>query len=209
MRYRLVIWDFDGTLADTLSLALDVYNGIAKEKGFRLITNPMAVRDMSMSEFLSSHGIAARRVPLTFSRFLAEVRRQSATLPLHEGITEVVRKIQALGVRQGIVSSNSTQNITDCIETHGLLRCFSFVTGTSRIFGKERRIRKAIRDAGVDANQVLYVGDEIRDIEAGRAAHVEVAAVTWGLNSMQALSKNNPRWLIESPAQLLATLQAQ
>ena len=61
---------------------------------------------------------------------------------------------------------------------HGLLDCFSFVTGTSRIFGKDRRIRKAIRDAGLDSNEVLYVGDEIRDIEAGRAAQVEVAVVT-------------------------------
>ena len=61
MKYQLVLWDFDGTLADTLPLALSIYNRMAAERNFKPIDDPHAVRDMGMREFLKSHGARARR----------------------------------------------------------------------------------------------------------------------------------------------------
>lgn len=209
MNYELIIWDFDGTLADTLQLALEIYNEIARDKGFLPITDPHAVRDLSMSEFLAAHRIPAHRIPGTFSRFLSEVHGRSATLLLNPGIAETVSALHSLNITQGVVSSNQKQNIENCLHAHGLRDCFKFIVGTSRLFGKSRSVRKASRAAGIDTNRVLYVGDEIRDIEAAEAAGTDVAAVTWGLNSASALGARNPTWLVESPHEILTDVLGQ
>src|SRR5258706_364636 len=64
MRYDFVVWDFDGTLADTLSLAVAVYNDLAARHGFLPVDDPVAVRDLGTREFLRRHRISLLRLPL-------------------------------------------------------------------------------------------------------------------------------------------------
>lgn len=206
MKYRLVIWDFDGTMADTLSIALSVYNQLAEDKGFVPISDPQAVRDMSMKEFLKAHRVAAWRVPFLFSGFLTEMKKRSEELSLHEGIDATIRQIQDLGVTQAVVSSNDTEIIDHCLSTHGIRECFTSVVGTSKLFGKEHRLKQAMKTCATNSRSTLYVGDEIRDIEAANAVGADIAAVTWGLNSAKALSANNPTWLVRNPGDLVRSV---
>ena len=100
MKYKLVLWDFDGTLADTLHVALKIYNGLAAEKGYRQIQDPHAVRDMGMKNFLATHGVPIYKVPTLFATFLRELRKQSKDISLNDGVAEVVRRITGAGIRQ-------------------------------------------------------------------------------------------------------------
>lgn len=206
MKYKLLLWDFDGTLADTLSIALAIYNRMASEKNFRAIEDPHAVRSMGMREFLKSHQIPAHQIPFAFRTFLKELRRLATEVRLNEGVAAVVTGIAALDIAQGVVSSNDTDTIRICLEHNGVADAFRYVSGTSRIFGKERRIRKAITQCGCAASDVLYVGDEVRDIEASRAAGLDVASVTWGLNNREALMACRPTYLVSHPDELLGIL---
>ena len=207
MRYSVVLWDFDGTLADTLKLALRVYNEMAAEKGFRPITDPHAVRDMSMGQFLKSHCIAAHRVPFAFARVLKAIKAEAANVRLNEGIKSTLTALKAAGIRQCVVSSNATENIERCVAANQVADVFEFICGTSRILGKSRSIQSAIKDLQVSASEVLYVGDEIRDIEAAETAKIDVAAVTWGLNSENALRAKKPTWLVSHPSELLKSIE--
>ena len=208
MKYKLLLWDFDGTLANTLSIALEIYNRLAEEKKFRRITDPESVREMSMREFLKAHNVPAYRVPLAFNTFLRELRRLAPEVLLNEGVDAVLPQVSELGVGQGVVSSNRTETIKACLESNKAELHFDFISGTSTIFGKERRLKKAARQFRCSVNEVLYVGDEIRDIEASRAAGMDIASVGWGLNSVDALAGYNPTHLIAHPDELLQILQA-
>ena len=145
MKYKLVLWDFDGTLADTLHVALEIYNRLAEERGYRQIEDPHAVRDMGMRKFLSTHGVPTYKVPTLFATFLRELKEQSASLRLNDGIADAVDAIRGVGVRQCVVSSNDTQTIRDCLNQHQIDHCFEDVCGTSRIFGKESTIRSVVK----------------------------------------------------------------
>ena len=142
-----------------------------------------------------------------FSAFLSEFRALATEMSLHKGIGPAVEQISSMGIRQGIVSSNSTENIRRCLESNGAASHFEYVSGTSRIWGKEKRIRTALRKLKLDPRNVLYVGDEIRDIEASRAAGLDMAAVSWGLNSAAALSSSSPTYVISRPTELLSILR--
>ena len=207
MKYKLLLWDFDGTLADTLSLALNLYNSMAKEKNFKPITDPYAVREMNMREFLKSHDVPLYRVPFAFATFLKELGKLAANVNLNEGVSDTLQQITDPGIRQGIVSSNATENIRECLRSNKADSHFEYISGTSRIFGKERRLLAAIRHCDVKSNEVLYVGDEIRDIEASQAAGLDIAAVVWGLNSADALSNHQPTHLVSHPNDLLQILR--
>ena len=209
VNYKLILWDFDGTLADTLHAALGIYNRLAAERGYRTIENPHAVRDMGMRKFLATHGVPIYGVPALFATFLRELRKQVASISLNNGIANVVTALAKTGVVQCVVSSNDAETIRECLAKHGIDHCFKNICGTSRIFGKESGIRSAIESAGVRTEEAIYVGDEIRDIEAANAAGVDVAVVGWGLNSRRALLKHSPTHFVNDPPELLDLITKQ
>ena len=83
------------------------------------------------------------------------------------------------------------------------------MVGYTRLFGKEKPIRKQVNAVDIPPQRMIYVGDEVRDIEAGRKAGIEVAAVTWGLNSSSLLQRYRPTLLVDEPSELLRACLAK
>jgi phosphoglycolate phosphatase len=205
-RYSLVVWDFDGTLADTFGLSLATFNELARRWGFRPITDPEAARRLTNREFLRAHGISWLRLPRVLRAFQAAVRGQMAGVPLFAGIPELLRDLRGRGVRLGVLSSNTRDNILVCLQAAGLAEAFEFVVGYSRLFGKARALRRTLRLLGVPPGQCLYVGDEVRDLEAARRAGAAFAAVSWGFHAEELLSAHGATYLVRAPAELLAVV---
>jgi len=85
--------------------------------------------------------------------------------------------------------------------------CFDLIRGGSPPLGKARLLRRLLRRQGWRPDQVLYVGDELRDIEAGQQLGMAVAAVTWGFNDPQLLSNEKPALLVQRPVELWEFLE--
>lgn len=203
MKYELLILDFDGTLADSLPRAAEIYNELAEANGLLPITDTLAAREMTIREFLKAHRIPLRKVPFLTARFLALQKQRTGRLAVFPGLAGVVRQLRGTGLRLGIVSSNDRDTIENCLRQNNLGDCFEFQVGCSRLFGKQRAIRNVVRTAGVDPARALYVGDETRDIEAARKAGIPMAAVTWGFNSERLLRRFGPEHIVSEPRQLI------
>ena len=206
MRYQLVLWDFDGTLADTLASVLQLYNELAGRHGFRPVDDPQAMRGLTPFEFLRGHGIPLAKVPSLVREMRAAHRARMATTRLFPGLPPVLEALRRSGCRLGILSSNSRENILACLRANRAEGLFDPVVGYSRLLGKARPIRRLLRAGRLAVRDVLYVGDEVRDIEAARQAGVAVAAVTWGFNAKELLARHAPDHLIEYPEELLRVL---
>jgi len=102
----------------------------------------------------------------------------------------------------GILSSNSSNNVTEFLNNHDL-NFFDFISASSRIWGKNINLKKLLLSHGFNMDEVVYVGDEVRDIIAAKKVGIRVAAVTWGYNSKKALRSQKPDYLISSPEELL------
>jgi phosphoglycolate phosphatase-like HAD superfamily hydrolase len=206
MRYTFVLWDFDGTLADTLSCMVAAYNVLAARRGLRTIDDPEAARDLDPLPLLRSLGIPLLSVPSLLAGLLSAVRRDMPGVRLFPGMVEVLEALGQAGCRMSVLSSNSRDNILACLRANGVAGRFESVVGYRRLFGKGEGIRRFLkRHAGAGARAV-YVGDEVRDIRAARRAGVDMAAVTWGYNTHELLAKHIPDYLIERPEQLLKLL---
>jgi len=207
MKYHTLIWDFDGTLADTLPLALRIFNEVACRRGFRPVEDTEAVRHLGTLAFLRAHNVPLLKLPLLVREFLAAQQQEIASVRLVAGIAETVTALRHQGCRLGVLSSNTRENIVTCLRNNGVAEAFEFVVGYRRLLGKGRALRRLLRDQRADPRTVLYVGDEVRDIEAAREAGADVAAVAWGLHAADFLARHAPTYLVGQPRDLLSLIR--
>jgi len=206
MRYTFVLWDFDGTLADTFSCMVSAYNNLAERRGLRRLDDPGAARGLTPQALLRTLNIPLLRIPSLLSGVLAAVRRDMPGIHLFPGVSEVLDAFGRADCRMSVLSSNSRENILACLHANGVVGRFESVVGYRRILGKGDGIRRFVKARAAVGERAVYVGDEVRDIQAARKAGVDVAAVTWGYNTSELLTKQDPDYLIERPEQLLSLL---
>jgi phosphoglycolate phosphatase len=122
-----------------------------------------------------------------------------------DGMVEVAKELKQRNYKLGIVSSNSEENIRQFLINNNI-DFFDFISSGSSLLGKSRNIKKALKQAQLEADSAVYIGDEIRDVEAATKAGVDVVVVSWGYNSKDSLEKNNPNIIVDSPNELLDLL---
>lgn len=206
MRYAFVLWDFDGTLADTFTCMVSAYNALAARRGLRLIDDPQAVRGLSPLALLQKLQIPLLRAPSLLSSLLAGVHRDMPGIRLFPGIHEVLDGLKQAGCRMSVLSSNSRENILACLRANGVADSFESIVGYRRVLGKGDGIRRFLKGRAAVSERAIYVGDEVRDILAARKAGVDVAVVTWGYNTREVLRDHAPDFVIEQPEQLRTLL---
>jgi phosphoglycolate phosphatase len=208
MRFSLLIWDFDGTLADSLALALELFNRSSAVWGYRPVTDVEAVRHLSARQFMRQHGISWWRLPRLVRYFHAEAAAYASQLRLYPPVAEMLPPLREAGLRFGILSSNSEANIRATLRANGQEEAFEFIASCPRLFRKGSALRRLVRRLDVPRERILYLGDEVRDITAARKAGVAIAAVSWGFHALPVLRAAQPDFLLTHPHQLWDVLAA-
>ncbi|MGH8048612.1 MAG: HAD-IA family hydrolase [Chthoniobacterales bacterium] len=202
---RVMIFDFDGTIGDTFRQGLEILNRMAPDFGYRKLEGDEVelARGMTTRQLMRHLGISNRKLPSIASRGVRELRSRIGEVQPIAGVPEVLRALHAQGRRLGIVTSNSEENVGIFLKNHGL-EIFDFVRSSSRLLGKAREIRAAMKAQKFGPEDVLFVGDETRDIEACKRAGIRCAAVTWGYNLRDSLAAQNPYCIFDAPQELLS-----
>jgi phosphoglycolate phosphatase-like HAD superfamily hydrolase len=200
----MLLFDFDGTIADTRTIALEILNQMSREFGFRELPEAdlEKARKLSTREFIRHLGISTWRVPSIARRGLQLLHERIDQVHPIPGIPEVLGTLHGRGERLAILTSNSQANVQAFLTRHDLPH-FEFISCSSKLFGKGREIRSILRRTRLDPHEILYIGDETRDIDAARETGLRVAAVTWGYNSAEALGALDPDHIVSSPSELL------
>ncbi|MCC7296610.1 MAG: HAD-IA family hydrolase [Acidobacteria bacterium] len=204
-----LIFDFDGTIADTLAAIVRLADKYNEDLGIPPLdrTEIEAMRGMSSREILRRHRIPLAKLPYLLLHYQKELGREIDKLGLFPGIREVLLELKALGVRLGILTSNSTENVEKFLQAREL-EVFDFIHSEKNLFGKTRALRHVMKEEDVGREEVMYVGDEARDIEACRKARVPVIAVSWGFQHREFLADHDPTYIVDSPDEILEIVTA-
>lgn len=204
----IILFDFDGTLVDSVDVGILITNRLAIEFGFPAFDEATLreLKELGSREALKRSQIPIWKLPFLIRRFTQEMNRDIPNLKLFPEMKETLFELKARGHQLGIVSTNSVENIKEFLTIQNL-SIFDFVSASYTLFGKSRLIRRILRQQTSTAREVFYVGDETRDIEAARNSSVTAIAAAWGLNSAQILAANQPDFLIYQPKELLTVLE--
>ncbi|AYY56829.1 HAD hydrolase-like protein [Burkholderia multivorans] len=188
MTYRLVAFDFDGTLADSLDCFLTALSEASRLHGFRDADPAMraTLRTMSARDIVRALDVLVWKVPRVTIDMRRLMRARIANVALFPGVETTFDALAARGIRIAIATSNAEDVVRDRLGPHAAARVDHFACGIP-LFGKARRLRVLAGEAGVRADQMLYVGDEIRDADAARRARVAFQGVAWGYTAPHAL----------------------
>ena len=202
-----ICFDFDGTLVNSMEVAFDAFVQVGPEFGCKPFTRSqlLELRGLHVREVIRAVGVPLYRVPQLARRMRRIMRDELMVTPPVEGIAEVLETLARRGYRLAILSSNAEGSVREYIARHAL-NGFELVIGDAGLFSKSKALRGLLRRERIPPSHLLYVGDEIRDIEAARRAGVRSAAVGWGYNALERLRAAGPDYLIEAPGDLLASL---
>ena len=200
-----IIFDFDGTIADTLELGMGVFNRIAPEYNCLPIgpEERELFRTTKPQELLEAYGISRLKLLTLTLRMRKEMKKHVSEMNLFTGMEAALREISNAGYRTGILTSNSVVNVSKFLEINKLSGLVDFIYSGRSFLGKEKVIRKVLIHERIPAGRVVYVGDETRDIEASKAAGIPVIAVSWGLNRRDLLASLSPDQIADKPEDLL------
>ena len=188
MRYSLVIFDLDGTLAHSLPWFRRNVNSVAHRFAFRRIDdeNIEPLRRAGSREILRRLNVPLWKLP-AIARHMRQLKAAHMTdIPLFPGVDTMLRALTDSGIRLALVSSDHESNARRQLGHSNAARFFHFECGAS-FFGKAAKFRLVLKRAGVPAADAVAFGDELRDIEAAHAAGIACAAVTWGYAAPEAL----------------------
>ena len=208
MAPRLILFDFDGTLADSFAWFLDAYDEAAAAFGLRPVPRAELpeLRRLEPRALLRRFGVPAWRVPLVAARLHALQARDIGRIALFPGIAEVLEGLAARGVVLALVTSNQEANVRAVLGPHAAL--FAHYACGAPVLGKRTRLRRVLRRAGVAPADALSIGDELRDLEASNAEGIPFGAVAWGYADPGALRDAGAAVAFARPAEILDLFRA-
>jgi phosphoglycolate phosphatase len=205
-RYRLAIFDFDGTLANSLPW----FRASFQDMIARFDLAPVGDDEIEGLRMMSARQIMARlnvpmwRLPIIVGDMRKRKLAAAGGIALFEGVAMLLSDLQRLGIQTAIVSSDGEDSVRRVLgSTASLISRFDC---GAAIFGKHRKFRRVARHFGIAPADIICIGDEIRDIEAAQVAGMDSGAVTWGYAFPPALQAAGPTYLFNSMAEITQRL---
>ena len=197
MPYSLVIFDLDGTLVDSFPWFLRTINDVADRFGFRRVADGdvEALRHAGTREILARLEVPLWKLPV-IARHMRRLKAEHASdIAVFGGVDTMLHRLVGAGLRLALVSSDSETNAR--VKLGAAAALFSHFDCSASIFDKSAKFRRVLRRAGAAPARTIAIGDEIRDIEAARAAGIACGAVTWGYAAPGALQALRPDLVFE------------
>lgn len=205
MRYQLVIFDFDGTLADSFPWVVRNLDQAAERHGFKRVPPDEidGLRGLSARQVIAHLEVPAWKLPTIMVDMHHRMAAEIDQIQLFAGIEEALEALAARGIQLALLTSNSEANVRRVLGERTAARVAAYACGTA-LFGKGAKLRKLVARFKVPPEQVLCVGDEIRDAEAAHKEGLPFGAVAWGYTRLEALVAQRPAETFLAPADLMA-----
>ena len=207
MKYKLIIFDFDGTLADSFPWFIKMMNVVTEKFNLKKIENEdiSELRKLDSLSFLKHLNVPLYKLPI-ISTFMRNMMTENIEdIKLISGIEDLLHKLKETGYKLAVVSTNSKTNIIKVLGEELFALNDHFVAGVS-LFGKESKIKKVLKLSGIDKKDAIYIGDELRDIQASKKVGLACGAVTWGVNDADSLAALSPDELYYDVEQILKSV---
>ncbi|MCQ2975518.1 MAG: HAD-IA family hydrolase [Bacteroidales bacterium] len=201
----LIIFDFDGTLADTFESGAKLINSFAEKFGYEKIDFAKN-KNKSARELIKMSKVRFWQIPKLVKFFRTESDKMADNIKPFFGINNLLSILYKDNYDLGIVTTNSKTTVSKFLTANNLDQYFIFLITDISLFGKKRILKRVIRQNKTKYRNIIYIGDEIRDIEACNKANMSIISVSWGFNSEDILKTQN-NWVANSTDDVVRILK--
>lgn len=204
--YKLVIFDFDGTLSDSGEWFISIIDDLAERFRFRRVDREEieTLRRRSTREVIQHLGIPGWKLPMIGRHVRARFLESASEIRTFDGVRSTLHALADAGIRLMLCSSNGEASVRAVLGADAA-RFEAYFCG-SGLFGKVAKFRRAIKTSGLAPSAILSIGDETRDIDAARAVGIGAGAVLWGYANPDTLIAMKPDIAFAAPGDITAFL---
>lgn len=193
---KLILFDFDGVLANTNEIAFNIHKIKNKDLTWK------EFQDYASGNFHEGIEKARReKKHLDADDFYGQYKKGLDTLNIHDALHKLILSL-AKNNKLIIVSSTDSSYIKDFLKKENLLKCFSDILGTDVHKSKVFKIRTILEKYDIHPDDAVFVTDTTGDIREARECGVGAIGITWGLHDREMLGKEGPFALIDIPEEL-------
>ncbi|WP_394236375.1 HAD hydrolase-like protein [Niallia oryzisoli] len=202
-----VMFDFDGTLADSSEIFMNAWNTYAAQYDYDPVVKEdlILTRNLTIQQRAKQFRFPMHKLPVILPKIYRYFKENVTEVRLFNGIKEMLDTLSEKDYEITILSSNAKENI-ELLLKQEQIQSVSQVLNSSKLFGKDTVIKKFLKQKQLAPEQLLYVGDEVRDIIACNKVNVPFLWVSWGLDGYEMIEKENPKYVVHTPKELLDTL---
>jgi HAD superfamily hydrolase (TIGR01549 family) len=211
---KAVIFDWDGTLYDSVIPTYKSYLAVMDAFGLPLVTLE-EFREQSRPNYHDYYlhlGICEDDWAAADEAWMTRYVRYKKDCALYKGAARALRELKGMHLKLGLVSSGSRERVTQEVREQGIASQFD-----TMLFGDDvgfehgkpapETLLLAIERAHVIASEVLYVGDTVEDILMGKKAGTSTAAVLCGFATRQLLTRAQPDLMLHDISGLPAAIK--
>lgn len=208
MKYSHIFWDWNGTLLNDIWLSAKVVSTMLKARNLGEIT----VDDYKnrfgfpLLDFYESMGFDFKKE--TFEgigdEYIASYNSQRHLCELHEGAYSLIEKLHNMGVQQSVVSAYQEDFLKDVVKEKGLDKFMHSIIGLDNIYAlsKVEVAKNHFLSLGIDATQLLFVGDTLHDSHAAEEIGCDCVFISHGHSSHTRLESFNTHKVLSSHKEL-------
>lgn len=205
---KYIIFDFDGTIADTLTQFIEVANKLAPVFNYKTISDLDEIRNKTSKEIIKYLCIPLLKIPFLLKRIKDDFSTRINEVRPFDNIAKVLIDLKDEGYKLYILSSNNKDNVKNFLIRYDI-NFFEDIAGDCSLFGKYLIINRLLKKHHIPTKQAIYVGDEVRDIQAAHKSKIRVISVGWGFSSPKVLAKYHPDFIAETPLEILEIINSQ
>lgn len=202
-----ILFDFDGTIADSKRLAVELYNDLAEKYQYEKISEQdiRGFSKLSIHERLKLLGVPFYKLPSLVMEMKRNYVKSVDSLRVVKRIPDLIKILKTTERKLCIISSNSKSVIEKFLGNHDLSG-FEHIYCARNLFGKNKKIDQFLKKHHIEKCDAVYIGDELRDIVACKQSGIKIIAVTWGYDSAELLSRGHPDFIVNDPDEILSLI---
>jgi len=201
MRYKHIIWDWNGTLFEDVFLCCDIMKHILHNKNLPEITLD-EYRDkftFPVIDYYRNVGLNLDKYPFEqlSIEFINEYESRKLNFNLYAGAVETLAELQSMDITQSILSAYSQNTLEEIVEHFNIRKYFVNLVGLNNIYAasKMENGKQWINRLGMKGSEVLLIGDSLHDKEVADEINIDCVLLTHGHQSINTLKKSNAKLL--------------
>jgi len=193
VKYKHIIWDWNGTLIDDRIFCIGIMNKVLSKRGMDLMTESWFLDNFCfpVKDYYIKLGFDFDKesFEITGSEFINEYMERLDEIALHTDAIETLRNVQRLGLTQSLLSASSQIILDDSLKYHGINSFFIKILGQDNhyAYGKEQTGKEWVKQLNFNSNEIILIGDTLHDKEVADIIGADCALVSIGHVSKERL----------------------